>query len=239
MPRKYRQHATRKGKVYITPLNRYFYEDEKVYFIADDLFDPKMFIKPAAKSFSYTSDDFNLVANWIEQAELAREDLQAWLKIIGRITGFFEIDLDDRIRVYQDYRETTLAKLKRWLKVVEKALYVLDNEPAIAHEEILHLGKKWMSYKKFYESLRQQRSGPRKLLILLIKPVFEKLNEYGLKPLDQRQIVMKLFMLGNWDEFNDRYSDKLGFFDEEGALKFIEQLQRESNKLRLKPPNQP
>lgn len=232
MPRKKQVLSSYQNQRIVTPLDHFIFEDDKFYLIIKGFESLKVFIKPAKASWGVEPRMADILTAWLDASKLPRHDWREWSKIVYPIIGYFDISSDNRILAYQLYRETSLAKLERLGKNLPKALKVLRQQPVLTMLEQEYIQKRMTYYSELYEKLKKiDRSGPQKFLYSLLSPFIKKLNNQNIIVRDQREHLLKLFDIGNFDSFKLIYTGRGGDFDRERAMNFITRIYREAAKL--------
>jgi len=203
------------------PPERFIYEEDG-YIIYVDLLEGKTVLKPSTSRVMRISE-VKLVIKWVNENELG--SWSEWRYQTIPIIQYFYITNSIRERLYSIFRESTLSKLKKSIKEIEKLILNTESywENLIEERHILRDRLSW--YNSLYQKLMKERTGHNKFLYPIIRPLFTKLESKSFNTEKQCRIVCSLFELANFDNFKDSieiYDD--GYKEYDIAMKQIRKI---------------
>jgi hypothetical protein len=190
--------ATFMGHRFHEPPEEYSYDDDKYSVLSRNALEIEASVKKKS-DMMVSYQDLNLIREWMDKFNL-NGDIREWEQITLPLIQFFKIPTKDRLTLYSTFRETTIAKLKKALKVLDKCYKVVENKTDPDTNYLYLLIKKRRDH--YYNKLHSfPTTGKYVFQYYHLKKLFYILACVGNEPKRQINIVIDLLRRINKSEF--------------------------------------
>ena len=194
MPRKKRNWELEYKGIHNTP-EQFYYQFGKTTLYSDSLFKTPDVITTRV----LRGDVIDKILKWEKDNKITKTKVMEWVDLINPITDLLKISKKNRKKLFSDYKETQIVKLKQSIDAIEKAEKILYNDEIRLYPLVEPLLNQKMIYKIVLKTLMKRQTGEHQLLYDLLMPVVNRLKEHKFSDYRIRKVIDNLMRVFEYD----------------------------------------
>jgi hypothetical protein len=194
MPRKKRNLEIDNFGVHNTP-EQFYFTDKEITLFSNSLFETPKIIKSRVLQV----DVVEKVDAWVLENKIKVKKRMEWVDLVNPITCILSISKERRKKLFSDYKETQIVKLKQAIEAIEKAEKDLYNDKVRLIHLVEPLSNQKLVYQVVLKSLSKRQTGEHQLLYDLMMPLVDRLIEIGESKYRIRNVIDNLMLIFDYD----------------------------------------